>query len=63
MFRFFLQRLNKKPSEQMESLLTLIKIDLTYHDDMVHSQWPLFWKWSCIGFGTDGASLIVAEFS
>lgn len=23
----------------MESLLTLIKIDLTYHDDMVHSQW------------------------
>lgn len=23
----------------MESLLTLIKIDLIYHDEMVHSQW------------------------
>lgn len=24
----------------MENLLTLIKIDLTYHGSMVHSQWP-----------------------
>lgn len=47
----------------MESLLTLIKIDLTCHDNMVAQSVSFFGKWSCIGFGTNGAGLIVAEFS
>lgn len=46
----------------MESLLTLIKIDLTYHDDMGQSV-AFFGKESCIGFGTDGVDSIVAKFS